>query len=80
MGSLLWCGPQVKPVIGWPFPQVLSLHCPSMSGRLDRLLVEDVIAGMVSQSHLWKPCLVTEDVWFRLRILLYWDFLLGSPS
>lgn len=28
MGSLSWHGPQIRPVIGWPFLQVLFLCCP----------------------------------------------------
>ncbi|XP_036064822.1 zinc fingers and homeoboxes protein 1-like isoform X2 [Onychomys torridus] len=32
-----WCGPQIRSVIGWPLPRVLSLHCLSTPCRWDRL-------------------------------------------
>lgn len=36
MGFLSWHGPQVKSIIGWPFPQIQSHHCPSTFCRPDR--------------------------------------------
>ena len=39
MGALSWHRPQVSLVIGWPFPQAPSNHCPSTSCRQDRLIV-----------------------------------------
>lgn len=35
--SLSWYGSQVRVVIGWLFPLVLSHHCHSTFGRQDRL-------------------------------------------
>lgn len=67
MDSLLFHGSQIRPVIGWLFPQLQFLHCPHTSYRLDRMSVKDFVAGLVSQSQYWLPCLVPEDGWFRLQ-------------
>jgi hypothetical protein len=66
MGSFSqhWC--QIRPVIGWPLPQILHHHCPSTSCKQDRLYVKRFVFGLVSQFHHRKPCLVTEDGQFRL--------------
>lgn len=33
LGSLMWCGSQLKPNISWPLPQLLCQHCPGMFCR-----------------------------------------------
>lgn len=78
MGSLSWHSSQVRPVIGWSSLQVLYHHYPSTFCRQNKLSVESFVAGLVSQSYLWKPCLVTEDAQFRLCIPHYYELLLGS--
>jgi hypothetical protein len=45
MGSLLWHAPQVRPVIGWPLPQVLYHHCLRRCCQQDRLYFKGFVAG-----------------------------------
>ena len=58
VGSLLWLRSQVTPVIAWPLPQAeplfTHLACRTSMG-------EGFVAGLVFQSHHWKPCLITKD-------------------
>lgn len=42
-------------------PKVLLHRCPSMPCRQGRQQVGGVVAGLVSQSHHWEPCLVIAD-------------------
>lgn len=49
MGSFSqhWC--QIRPVIGWPLPQLLCYHCPSTSFLEDRWQVESFVAQLMAQ-------------------------------
>lgn len=76
MESLQSCGHQVTPAIGWPFPQVLCLFCPSTSCRQD-------ILGRRFCGQVGIPVPPLEALPVREDgscMLHYQESLLGSPS
>lgn len=57
IGFLYWVYPQGRPVIDWFYK--FTQHCPRTSCRQEKkMLVVGFIAGLVLQSHHWKPSLV----------------------
>ena len=78
MGSLQWHEPQVTPVIGHPLLKALSHHCSSISCMQDKLWVNGyrVLAGLMFQSHSWKPSLAREYVLFMFHFLNYQELSL----
>lgn len=74
MGSCSWPGPgpQVrKSLFGHSHTRTTSEPILSITScRKGRLRVESFVPRFVSQSHHWKPCLLKEDGYFKLHLLL----------
>lgn len=57
--SYSWVMSQVKPIMGWSFPQSLFHLYPCNSCRQDIFWGEGFMCGLVSLSLHWKSCLVS---------------------
>lgn len=67
MGPLLWHGPQVGSVIGWPLPKVLHhYYYPSISFRQTDFNSNVLCLGWLSNTTARSIILVVEYAWFSL--------------
>lgn len=60
--------PQVRAFIRWSLLHVLHHHFQCPSHRQDKVKAERFVTELISQSHYWKPFLVTEHDQFMIHV------------